>query len=93
MSVKDKRRLEAEERNRLAKIRNTLKKELAAVEEKITALEARKTVNEQALCDPQVHRDGARIRDLQIDLKTVEDDLEDAYSRWTELSCRLEEET
>ncbi len=93
LSPKDKKRLEAEERNRLAKIKTALKKELAAVEEKIAALEARKAANEQALCDPQVHRDGAKIRELQIDLKTAENDLEGAYSRWTELSCRLEEET
>lgn len=92
LSPKDKKRLEAEERNRLAKIKTALKKELAAVEEKIAALEARKAANEQALCDPQVHRDGAKIRELQMDLKTAENDLEGAYSRWTELSCRLEEE-
>jgi len=42
-SLKDKRRMEAEERNRLSKIKNNLKKELAAVEEKIAHLETGKT--------------------------------------------------
>ncbi len=35
LTIKDKRRLEAEERNKLSKIKNTWKKELATVEEKI----------------------------------------------------------
>lgn len=92
LSVKDKKRLEAEERNRFAKIKNAIKKELAAVEDKIAKLEARKSAAEQALCDPQTHKDAAKIKDLQIDLKAVENDLEQAYNHWTELSCKLEEE-
>ncbi len=92
-SPKDKKRIEAEERNRLSKIRSALKKELSATEEKIAKLEARKTANEQALCDPQTHRDAVKIRELQIDLKTVENELEQSYHIWTELSCKLEEDT
>jgi ATP-binding cassette subfamily F protein 3 len=93
LTLRDKRRLEAEERNRLSKIKSTLKKELATVEEKIAHLEARKAKSEQSLCDPQTHRDSARIKELQIDLKAVENDLTQAYHIWTELSCKLEEAT
>lgn len=91
LSLKDKKRIEAEERNRLSKIRNTLKKELAAVEEKIARLEARKAANEKSLCDPQTHRDSVKIKELQIDLKAVENELETAYHLWTELTGKLEE--
>jgi len=91
LSLKDKKRIEAEERNRLSKIRNTLKKELAAVEEKIARLEARKTASEKSLCDPQTHRDSVKIKELQIDLKAVENELENAYHLWTELTGKLEE--
>ena len=93
LTLKDKKRIEAEERNRLSKIKSAVKKELAAVEEKIAKLEARKADNEQSLCDPQTHRDAAKIKELQIDLKACENDLEQAYHLWTELSCKLEEET
>jgi ATP-binding cassette, subfamily F, member 3 len=91
-SPKDKKRIEAEERNRLSKIRSALKKELSATEEKIAKLEARKTANEQALCDPQTHRDPIKIKELNIDLKAVENELAQSYSLWTDLSCKLEED-
>jgi ATP-binding cassette, subfamily F, member 3 len=93
LSLKDKKRLEAEERNRLSKIKSALKKELAAVEEKIAKLEARKADNEKSLCDPQTHRDAVKIKELQIDLKAVENELEQSYHLWTDLSCKLEEES
>ncbi len=92
-SLKDKKRIEAEERNRLSKIRSSLKKELSAMEEKIAKLEARKTAHEQALCDPQTHRDQIKMKELNIDLKTVENELARCYSLWTDLSCKLEEDT
>jgi len=91
LTLKDKKRIEAEERNRLSKIRNALKKELAGVEEKIATLEVRKAVHEKCLCDPHTHRDSVKIKEIQIDLKTVENDLENAYHLWTELTCKLEE--
>ena len=90
LSLKEKKRVEAEERNRLSKIRTALKKELAAVEEKISRLEARKTAHEKSLCDPQTHRDSIKIKEIQIDLKTVENELATSYSIWTEVSCKLE---
>ena len=92
LSSKELKRMEAEERNRISKIRNALKKELTAMEDKIAGLEARKAANEQSLCDPQTHRDPARIKELQIDLKAIENELEKAYHIWTELTCKLEEE-
>jgi ATP-binding cassette, subfamily F, member 3 len=91
LTTKEKKRQEAEERNRTAKIRNAFKKELAAVEEKIAVLEAKKSVNEASLCDPQTHKDSARIRELQIELKDIEDQLADNYDMWTEVVSKLEE--
>ncbi|MFO7569834.1 MAG: ABC-F family ATP-binding cassette domain-containing protein [Smithellaceae bacterium] len=92
LSLKDQKRIEAEERNRLSKIKNALKRELAAVEEAITKLESKKSAHEIALCDPQIHRDSAKIKEIQIDLKAIEKELEASYLRWTEVSCRLEDE-
>ena len=91
LSLKDKKRIEAEERNRLSKIKSALKRELTAVEEKIAKLEARKVVNENFLCDPQTHRDSVKIKELKIDLNAVENELAQSYHIWTELSCKLEE--
>ena len=92
LPLKDKKRREAEERNRLSKIKSALKKELTAVEEKIAALEARKAAHEKSLCDPQTHRDPIKMKELNVDLKTIENELAQSYSRWTDLSCKLEED-
>jgi len=89
-TAKDKKRLEAEERNRVAKIKTALKKDLTRVEEKIAGLEARKTANEKSLCDPETHRDSAKMKELQIDFRRIENELADAYTLWTDLSCKLE---
>ena len=93
ISLKDKKRMEAEERNRLSKIKNNLKKELAAIEDNIAQLEAKKTSIEKSLCDPQTHRDSVKIKELTIEFKTIEDKLVEAYAVWTDLSCRMEIET
>jgi ATP-binding cassette subfamily F protein 3 len=87
---KDKKRLEAEERNKLSKIKNVWKKELTAVEEKIELLEARKSRHETALCDPQIHKDSAKIKELQIELKDITTQLENYYNIWTDISSKLE---
>ncbi|MDY0096299.1 MAG: ATP-binding cassette domain-containing protein, partial [Candidatus Vecturithrix sp.] len=92
LSLKDQKRLEAQERNRQSRIKTALKKELAAVEEKIAELEARKYAREQTLCDPQALKDPAVIKGLHIDFKTVEKELEEAYHIWTELGCKLEKQ-
>lgn len=89
-TAKDKKRLEAEERNRLAKIKTALKKDLTRVEEEIAVIEARKTANEKSLCDPETHRDSVKIRELQIEFKRIENELAEAYTLWTDLSCKLE---
>jgi hypothetical protein len=56
-------------------------------------MEAKKTSIEKSLCDPQTHRDSAKIKELTIEFKTVENELVEAYSIWTDLSCRMERET
>lgn len=91
LTSRDKKRLEAEERNRLSKIKNSLKKELSALEEQIRALEEKKTANEAALCDPLSHRNPARIRELNVELKEIEKQLNCLYDIWTEVSFKLEE--
>ena len=90
-SLKDQRRLEAEERNRRSKILNALKKELAALEEKIAGMEARKADCEKLLCDPQTHKTPPKIKELQMEFKSIEDALTSAYALWADLSCRMEE--
>jgi ATP-binding cassette subfamily F protein 3 len=91
-SLKEQKRLEAEERNKRSKVITALKKELSALEEKIAGLEARKSANEEALCNPQSIKDPAMIKDLHIDLNNVEKELENAYLVWTDLASQIDEQ-
>ncbi len=89
--TKEQKRLEAEERNKLSKVKNTFKKKLTAIEQKIELLEAKKTQHEKALCDPQTHRDSAKIKTINLELKDINAELEKAYDTWTELHSKLEQ--
>jgi ATP-binding cassette subfamily F protein 3 len=89
--TKEQKRQEAEERNKLAKIKNACKKELTTIEQKIELLEAIKTQHETALCDPQTHRDSVKIKAINIELKNITAELERSYNIWTELNSKLEQ--
>lgn len=89
--TKEKKRLEAEERNKLSKVKNTFKKELTAIEQKIEQLEAKKVQHEAALCDPQTHKDSTKIKAINLELKDINTGLEKAYDTWTELNMKLEQ--
>jgi len=88
---KEQKRLEAEERNRIAKKKNAWKKELAAAENKIGLLETKKNAHEAKLCDPQTHKDAGEIKALHQELKLINSELEHAYDTWTELHTKLEQ--
>lgn len=88
--TKEKKRLEAEERNKSYKKRSVFEKELSAVEKKIASLEARKSKQETSLCDPQTHKDASKIKAINLELKDVNDELEKSYNVWTALNLELE---
>ncbi len=89
--TKEQKRQEAEERNKFSKIKNSCKKELTAIEQKIQQLEAKKNQHETALCDPQTHKDSAKIKNINLELKDINVELESSYSIWTELHSKLEQ--
>jgi len=91
--TKERKRLEAEERNKTYKIRAAFEKDLSAVEKKIASLEAKKSGHETSLCDPQTHRDSVKIKTINLELKDINAELEHAYNIWTELHSKLEELT
>ncbi len=89
--TKEQKRQEAEERNKLAKIKNVCKKELTAIEQTIELLEAKKTQHETTLCDPQTHKDSVKIKTINIELRNITAELERSYNIWTELHSKLEQ--
>jgi ATP-binding cassette subfamily F protein 3 len=91
--TKERKRLEAEERNKTYKIRAAFEKDLSSVEKKIASLEAKKSGHETSLCDPQTHRDSVKIKTINLELKDINAELERSYNIWTELHSKLEELT
>lgn len=90
---RESKRLEAEERNRISRIKKAIAGELAAVEGRITSLESKKAENERLLCLPDVLRNPENIRELNRELKEIGQELEPLYARWNDLAARLESQT
>ncbi len=88
---KEKKRLEAEERNRISRIKSSYKKELAAIENDIKLLETKKSDLESALCNPLILKDANKIKEAQISLKDTDLKLELYYHKWLELEAKLED--
>ena len=89
--TKEDKRREAQERQRLARINQGLKKELHAIEKSIAALEVRKAKDESFLCDPLSHREPERIKQTHRELKDLEKEIEQSYNRWHELTMAIED--
>jgi len=89
--TKEEKRQEAEERNRISRATSSLREKLAATEERIALLEAKKKVNEQILCEPEIYKEPERIKQLNQELKTIAAELEDLYYQWNDLTLRIEE--
>jgi len=68
-----------------------LRKEEAAVEEKVVRLEEEKTAREKELCEPETCKIPGRIKLLNQELRTISLELEDLYDHWHSLSQELED--
>jgi len=88
---KEKKRLEAEERNKAYQKRAPLEKELSTIENKIASLESKKSEHETALCNPQTLKDSLKIKRINLELKNINADLDIYYKTWTEINAKLDE--
>ncbi|MEA3285261.1 MAG: ABC-F family ATP-binding cassette domain-containing protein [Synergistota bacterium] len=89
-SLKDRKRAEAELRNRIYREKRRFVEELAPLEKTISDLETKKETIHEDLCDPKTLEDSSRVRNLMVDLKNVEDELDRAMARWEELMEAIE---
>jgi len=87
---KDQRRLDAENRQKRAQVLKPLEDELAALEKKIAELEAAQVTLSNHLSDPEVAGDPDKFRQATQAVANVTQGLENAYSRWGELSAEIE---
>ena len=89
-SDKERKRLEAEERQRRYRKTKPVRDRIAKVEKQVEGLEAEKAHVEQLMADPDFYRDGERAKNTAARYKEIERLLADAYFRWNELTKELE---
>ncbi|ACZ18642.1 ABC transporter related protein [Thermanaerovibrio acidaminovorans DSM 6589] len=89
-SLREERRREAEERNRLYRLRKAVEDRMAPVERAIEEAEGRKSQVESMLCDPEVLSDSALVQELMVELSGLSSSLEGLYARWEELAAELD---
>lgn len=90
MSDRDRKRLEAEERQRRFRLLKPLRAEIEALETRLAALEHEKGEIEQQLGSQDTYHDGERVRRISARYKELGVELNGAYYQWNELAKRLE---
>jgi ATP-binding cassette subfamily F protein 3 len=88
--TKDEKRSEAEKRNRIAKATAHLKRDLSKTEARISLLEGKKRETEGTLCTTEIYRQPELIRQMNLELKTIDAELEDLYWAWNDLTLKIE---
>jgi ATP-binding cassette subfamily F protein 3 len=86
---KDRKRLEAEERQRRYKKTRPLQKKIEAIEKEIEVKERQKADIQHLMGEPDFYKDGERVRKISAQYKAVEQELADQYFRWNELTREL----
>jgi ATP-binding cassette subfamily F protein 3 len=90
MSPKERKRLEAEQRQRRYERTRPVQKKLEETEQTIGRKEDRKKEIEQLMADPEFYRDEERVKAITHEHKTLQQELTDFYYRWNELTQELE---
>jgi ATP-binding cassette subfamily F protein 3 len=87
---KERKRLEAQQRQKLYNKTKPVKEKIARLEKVIEQLEAQKLDCEALMGDPAFYHNGERVKEVTAKYKTTEKELSDAYYKWNELTKELE---
>ncbi|TNF37140.1 MAG: ABC transporter ATP-binding protein [Deltaproteobacteria bacterium] len=90
VSLKERKRLEAEARQEHSRATRHLRAENERVELRVTEVEAELAEIDQALLDPALHADGDRVRETYQRRDALSGELDALMGRWEELSVELE---
>jgi ATP-binding cassette subfamily F protein 3 len=89
MTEKERKRLEAEARQRRSVVEGPIKKEIAKLEERISKLEAEQQEREAQLADPALYNDFAKAKPLMDTHRAGKEQLEQLYAQWEAAQERL----
>jgi ATP-binding cassette subfamily F protein 3 len=87
---KEQRRVEAQERQRLAELRKPLQKEIAALEKRLEKLNVEKTRLDALLADEKTYQDKALLTESLRKQTEVKKELEKVEAEWLEKQAALE---
>ena len=88
---KERKRVEAELRQQRYERTKPVRDAIAKLEQSIEEQERRKAELEHQLADPELYKQGERVREIREEHRAVETELAYAYDRWTTLSNELEQ--
>ncbi len=91
MNRKELKRYEAQQRFRRNQILNPLKEEFVTVETTIAEVESAQATLTEHMSKPEIATDGAKMQEANISYSTLTEKLEITYSRWSELSEKIEQ--
>ncbi len=90
LSEKDRKRIEAEERQRLYKHTKPVKDKLAILEKKIHEKEKKKLDCEIIMAAPEFYSDPQKVKSISAEYKTIDNELSNLYAQWARLSEEIE---
>jgi ATP-binding cassette subfamily F protein 3 len=90
ISDKDRKRREAQDRQRRYERTKPVQKKLEKVEKAIERKEAEKKKCEQMMMDPEFYRDGEKVKTVTAQVRVIEKELAAEYFVWNELTRELE---
>jgi len=91
LSEKERKRLEAEERQKRYRKTRPLRDAIDALERHLEKMEKEKTDIGRQMADPDFYRDGEHVKSVHARYRELEKDLGDGYFRWNELTKQLEQ--
>jgi ATP-binding cassette subfamily F protein 3 len=87
---KERKRLEAEWRNRLFRMRVPLEKEIESLEEQVERATSRIEEIQKEMSNPELYRSGERVRELKREMAQLRAHVQACTERWEELQLELE---
>ncbi|MDR3331549.1 MAG: ABC-F family ATP-binding cassette domain-containing protein [Synergistaceae bacterium] len=87
---REKRRLEAVERNRVYREKKIFIEQIERLEARIASNEARRDEIDRLLCLPEALSDSAAVQSLMIERKSLEESIAADYAKWENLSVAME---
>ncbi|MGA2623089.1 MAG: ribosomal protection-like ABC-F family protein [Bacteroidota bacterium] len=86
---KDRKRLDAERRQKLYRLLLPVRKELEKVERDISRMESRKSEIEGLMADPDMYKDGDEAKKISNEYKEIRTSLQKAYAVWDALTGKI----